>query len=153
MARKRPGQSGSSSPNTVLVVFLVLFILATLGMGGWAYSMIDGKKKAEEAADAASKKEAPLKKQADFYKMLAYEARIAQGDLGGGAEFTEWQGLRDFIETDNNGKVTVKDDTKYKDLGKEIEEARDKYVKSAQTAAADLGWEKGPRICVTRSRS
>ena len=49
MARKRSARSqgGSSSPNTVLVVFLVLFILATLGLGGWVYSIFGERRLAE----------------------------------------------------------------------------------------------------------
>ena len=52
----------SSSPNTVLVVFLILFILSTLGLGTWVYMLFGQraaweaeKRKSKETADAATK--------------------------------------------------------------------------------------------------
>jgi hypothetical protein len=77
MARKRSTRtpSGSSSPNTVLVVFLVLFILATLGLGGWVYSMSGERAKWEKQAKDAEVKVAAAKKGEEWAQLQEYELR------------------------------------------------------------------------------
>jgi hypothetical protein len=106
--RRPPQRRGSQSPNTVLVIFLIFFVLATLLAGVLAYYGYDGQKKLkEEAAKAKNDAKAAQKAQewSDFQSYLARKALgvpLAKGE--GIDEETQWQA--DLQEFDADGKVT-----------------------------------------------
>jgi hypothetical protein len=72
----------SSKPSTVLIVFLVFFILVSIGLGVWGYYGYAGQEKLETAAKnekTNSKAERELK---DFHMFMGTEARTAIGPPG-----------------------------------------------------------------------
>jgi hypothetical protein len=72
----------ASKPSTVLVVFLVFFILVSLGLGVWGYYGYAGQEKLDAAAKndrAAAKAEKEAK---DYQMLMGAEARIAIGAPG-----------------------------------------------------------------------
>jgi hypothetical protein len=79
--KKKPARRGdSTSPNTVLVIFLVFFVLATLGVGGWAWSLNNERHKWSKEAKDEKDKTTGLQKAIDWYKFQSYDARAALGD-------------------------------------------------------------------------
>ena len=141
MARKRSSRTagGSSSPNTVLVVFLVLFILATLGLGGWVYSVFGERHKWEKQAKDADVKVAAAKKAEDWALLKDYELRNMMGDPSmqddKSTEFEHWKLLQPELITEADGKVKLNDAGKFKD-----EKDKDSFFELVKKARADLGW-------------
>jgi hypothetical protein len=78
--RKRSKATASgSSPNTVLIIFLVFFVLLSIGLGVWAYYGYQAAKKKEaQGADIAKKAEAD-KRGLDWYKLQALWTKAAAG--------------------------------------------------------------------------
>src|SRR4051812_22568583 len=66
-----------TSPNVVLVVFLVVFVLSTLILGIWLYYSTQEKDKLAADAKSAKKSSDAAAQTIDLYKALADEARIA----------------------------------------------------------------------------
>jgi hypothetical protein len=98
MARKRSRTKASASnPNTVLVVFLVFFILLSIGLGVWGYF---GYKRADEREKARKDEEAKAKQAQTaekWYKLQAMWARAVAGHkLGEGAEADLKNWMEDF---------------------------------------------------------
>ena len=78
-ARKRAKAPADTNPSTVLVVFLVFFILLSIGLGVWGYF---GQKKVTQQADAAKKAKEDATKSdqgRDWYQLQALWAKAAEG--------------------------------------------------------------------------
>jgi hypothetical protein len=79
MARRSKSSRGSS-PNKVLIVFLVLFILAAIGEGVWAYTMIKEKDTWDKGVKDKEVTEAAAKREADWATFKSNELKAAMGD-------------------------------------------------------------------------
>src|SRR4051812_2053363 len=80
MARSRSRRGDSSNPNKVLVVFLVLFVLTTLGLGGWIYSMFGDRHRGAQLKKEAQDTEAAAKKREEWAEYRVAEMRAMLGD-------------------------------------------------------------------------
>jgi hypothetical protein len=149
MARKRASSGDSSSPNKALVVFLVLFILISMGLGGWVYSIFGERRKYEEDARKA-KADVTLAKEAEgWWKLQALELRAMLGDPilrdDKTDEHKDWRLLREeFVE----GASKMKDGSKYKDM-----KEKDAIKKWIETAVADLRWNSTGYAYATNYRA
>src|SRR5947209_7635746 len=72
----------SSKPSTVLVVFLVFFILLSIGLGVWGYYGYAGQEKLETAAKTAANSAKAEKEFANYMLYISNEARLAIGPPG-----------------------------------------------------------------------
>jgi hypothetical protein len=141
MARKRStrSQGGSSSPNKVLVVFLVLFILATLGLGGWVYSIFGERHKWEKSAKDAKINQTAADKARDWALLQAYELRNMLGDpsIQDEKATLEWKNLRDeFVaEADTPDKTKIKEGSKF-----DGEKDKDAFFELVKNGRKYLGW-------------
>jgi hypothetical protein len=148
MARRYPSSSGGGSPNAILVVFLVLFFLSTLGLGTWIYMIFSERhkwqsdaKKAEVAAKAAKDAEKEAQFLASELKRMLVDPLPNPKkleDLGlkkvDEDEFTEWKVTREeWIEPGE--KLAFKADSKFKD--NKAAKLLEFWVKRAYE---DLGW-------------
>ncbi len=141
MARRRASPAGSSSPNTFLVVLLVLFILATLGLGGWVYSIFGERHKYEAMGKAAEAKIAAAKNAEAWAKLQAYELK---GMVGAAAlqdeksnEFEEWKTLHGEAFEDEDAQLKPRAGGKFS--GEKDYEA---FRKVVETGRKDVGWNK-----------
>ena len=66
--RKPKKKESSTKPGTVLIMFLVFFILLSIGLGVWGYYGYDGQKKLDTDAKNA-KKDLTAQKSVDDYRM------------------------------------------------------------------------------------
>jgi hypothetical protein len=140
MARKKAARSrpDSSSPNKVLVVFLVIFILTTLGLGGWVYSIFGERRKGEEQARKFDADAKLAKQDLDWWQLQTYELRAMVGDPAfqddKTDEYKRWKELRDqFVE--QAADVKIKDDSKWK-----TEKDGEAVKKWIETATRELKW-------------
>src|SRR5436309_6091428 len=78
MARR--SKQPSSSPNTILVVFLVLFILSNIGFAVWVVNLFGERDKWDKDAKANADKATAADTKADFWKLYASDLRAAVGD-------------------------------------------------------------------------
>jgi Na+-transporting NADH:ubiquinone oxidoreductase subunit NqrC len=141
--RKKPYQPrrGAQSPNTVLVIFLIFFVLGTIVAGVLAYYGYDGQKKLKEEA---KNKEAAAKsalKAEDWANFQSYLARKAFGDPfhkeEGIDEETQWQAALDDFQVDDKAKtVSLKADSKFKDMKNKAE-----VEQMFKKAIENLGWD------------
>jgi hypothetical protein len=92
-ARKASIRRSSQSPNQALVVFLVFFILLSIGLGFWAYQNIATKKAAEDTAKKEKESKAVAEKAERYYKGQALWVKATLVSLTD-AEKTE---LNDFL--------------------------------------------------------
>lgn len=120
---KKKKREKSGSPNVVLVVFLVLFIIATITLGVFLYMALDEKSIALREA-AKDKKDAQTHKTTvTYYRWFSRELRAALGDKLGEKEVPELTvdregfnkgGFKDVAtDIDITGKV-------YKDLSDKL---------------------------------
>jgi hypothetical protein len=72
----------SSKPNTVLIVFLVFFILVSIGLGVWGYYGYAGQEKLEAAAKNEKKNSQAERDFKDYHMFMGTEARTAIGAPG-----------------------------------------------------------------------
>jgi len=72
----------SSKPNTILVIFLVFFILLSIGLGIWGYYGYAGQEKLETAAKTERNAAKAAKDFAEYAMYMANEARLAIGSPG-----------------------------------------------------------------------
>lgn len=86
MARRSKTRDGSS-PNTILVIFLVLFILSNIGFGVWVYNLFQERDKWDKAAADKDVQIKAVQNTSDFYRLWANELRAGVGD----PEFTKKQ--------------------------------------------------------------
>lgn len=92
--RKPTRKQSSSSPNVVLVIFLVLFVLVSIGLGIFAYYGYADKEKLVDAAKSARTMADAAKLAADYYKVSNFDARLAVGETLAPDQKTEYEGLR-----------------------------------------------------------
>lgn len=76
---KKSSKKDSSSPNMVLVVALILFIIVSIGMGVFAYYGYEGQDALRSKARAAAKEAESFKAQSNNYAVLGLDALIAEG--------------------------------------------------------------------------
>jgi hypothetical protein len=142
MARKRSSPAGSSSPNAVLVVFLVLFILATLGLGGWVYSIFGERHKYEEMGKKAEAKISSNNKAKDWALLQSYEIRNMLGEAAlqddKSNEFTEWKTFHAEAFNDADGQLKLREGGKF---DAEAAKDREAFRKLVETARKDLDWD------------
>src|SRR5262245_41553984 len=77
---KKPSKRDKSNPNTVLVIFLVFFVLLSIGLGVWGYYGYADRDKLTEAAKTAKKDAGAFNERAEFFATLARDARAALGE-------------------------------------------------------------------------
>jgi hypothetical protein len=98
MARRTKTAGPSTSPNKVLVIFLVLFILVAIGEGVWAYSLLKERdnwdKVAKDKTDAA--KAANLEQ--DWVKFKLDEVLAAVGDEN---FYSKSENVKDWLQRRN----------------------------------------------------
>src|SRR3712207_5728078 len=141
MARSRASRSrgDSANPNTVLVVFLVLFILTTLGLGVWVYSMFGQRHRAEEAKREANETLDKAKKREEWAKLQLQEMWAMLGEQDDKApEYEEWKAARAEV-------IEPGAEPKFKEGGKfaAYEKERKAFEESVKAAYKDLGWNPG----------
>jgi len=114
---KKKKKEPSTSPNTVLIIFLVLFVLLTLGFGFWGYSGMANVAEAQNKVKAATTTAAVEKTSCKYYSMLYRDLRIALGDKLEPEEEADWKVNRDdFLK---EGSSTFKDE-KHQDAAKKL---------------------------------
>jgi hypothetical protein len=72
----------TSKPNTVLVIFLVFFILVSIGLGIWGYYGYAGQEKLEKDTKQANISTKAAKELADYALYMNFEKGIAIGGSG-----------------------------------------------------------------------
>src|SRR5438093_1376025 len=78
-AKKRSSRSrrpDSTSPNTVLVLFLVFFVLLSIGLGVWGYYGYAGQKELKDKAESAERAKNAAIKAERFANLFSREARV-----------------------------------------------------------------------------
>ena len=113
LKKKRKEQSGS--PNIVLVIFLVFFILVNITFGIlWYYALQDrATAKSSAAAAEATKREA--EKARDYYRMLYYEMKVVTGNPLSKEEDEKYNPVKESFMKDDYGDYasqTDKDETR-----------------------------------------
>jgi hypothetical protein len=116
--RKKPyPQRGAQSPNTVLVIFLIFFVLATVITGVLAYYGYMGQDKLKKDAKEAEAKVKGVQKAEQWKEFQALLTRMALGDPFFKDDNTdEANNFAASLESFDTAKGTLKeDDTKFKD--------------------------------------
>ena len=125
---KKPSRKkDNTSPNVILVVFLVLFILSNIILGVWLYYSAQEKEKLSADAKAAKKVSDADRTALIMQRMLTDDSRLA---AFGSTALGEDEKKNVVLER----KELLTDGGKYKD-----EKARDIYLKVLTTYQADLG--------------
>jgi hypothetical protein len=117
---KKKKKDKSGSPNVILVVFLVLFVLTSIGLGVWGYygyaeqkTLRDERSRQKAAADSA-------KNTADYYSMLWRELRNAiAGEKLDADEKTALETDQAKFQAGDTGAFK---NEKYRDLAKQFKE-------------------------------
>src|ERR1700722_6778656 len=100
---KKKKKEKSTSPNVILVVFLVFFILVSIGLGVWGYYGYAGQQELvdkRKAAEATAKSE---KTPAEYYSMLYGDLRQARGEKLDPDEETALNGNRTAFKKEGFG--------------------------------------------------
>jgi hypothetical protein len=103
-----------TSPNTVLVLFLVFFVLLSIGLGVWGYYGYAGQKELKDAAATAERNKTAALKGEEYAKFVAAELRaqvlgpnFLLKEEGGIDEANLWQVAReDFKSNEDGGKFS-----------------------------------------------
>jgi len=93
----RGNAPGNANPNTVLVVFLVLFVLTSIGLGTWAYVTQGAQKDLETVAVREKKSATAMEKKAEFLAFMTRELKVAVGQTLEGDEQISWDISRQDI--------------------------------------------------------
>lgn len=133
---KKPSKRrDTQNPNTVIVLFLVFFVILSIGLGVWGYFGYAGQDELRGKTKDAQDKLAAAQLGENYYQFLALDSRLAMGHPVD-ADLKEWEKLRDQFFQDGGkfkGEATrpamlkMIDDTK-KDVG--YDEANRKYASS-----------------------
>lgn len=132
-SKKKPvRRRDSTNPNTVLIIFLVFFVLATLGLGGWAWSLNSERHVWSKKEKDATDKVTGLQKAMDWYRGQSYDMRAALGDKTFQDEKSdEYNELKLFRE------ALAEENSKYKE--------QKEFAAVVQLVAENdklLGWDK-----------
>ena len=129
MAARKKSARNRENPSTVLVVFLVFFVLLSIALGVTTYYGYAGQKKLEEDALNARKETKAARNAEDYFKFQALTARAAQGPLvknEGIDEPNDFTVLMDGFE----------DGSKFKD-----EKTRPAIEELVKAMKKNLGWD------------
>jgi hypothetical protein len=145
--RRPPQRRGSQSPNTVLVIFLIFFVLGTIIAGVLAYYGYDGQKKLKEDAAKAETKYKAAAKAEEFALFQSYIARKALGAAlvknDKSDEETQWQAALEELTPDGTiGGAKFKDEQTKAAVEEMFKKAKD-----------DLGWDPAGKKFVTTYRA
>ncbi len=127
----------ATKPNTILVIFLVFFILVSIGLGVWGYYGYAGQEKLEATAKTDKKNLQAEKEVRDYQLFIASEARTAIGgpanpkDAVVDPDDAVFVGAirKDFVEPNSKYKAGDKSYTKY----------YEPMLKMIKTFESDLG--------------
>jgi hypothetical protein len=138
-ARKKSSRNRANpnNPNTVLVLFLVFFILVSIGTGVTTYYGYAGQKKLEEDAIGAVRKAKSAQNALDYYKLQALVGRAALGPLVKDDNTDEYNDFAVYLEG-------FKDNSKFKD-----EKTRPAIEELVKKTEADLGWNPAEKKFTT----
>ena len=78
-SRKRSKASTSNNPSTVLIIFLVFFVLLSIGLGVWGYYRNQAAQKKEKLGVDLKQNMEAAKKGEDWYKLQALWTKAASG--------------------------------------------------------------------------
>src|SRR5438445_84067 len=81
--RRMPTRRGGDNPSKVLVIFLVFFILLSIGLGAGTYFGFAGQKELDDKAKTANKKTDDALKERDYALLRAREATAMLAGQGG----------------------------------------------------------------------
>ncbi len=96
---KKPSRKkDSSSPSLALIIFLVIFVLLSIGLGVWGYYGYAGQEKLAADAKTAKTKETVQKEEKDYEQMVALEGMQAIGLQLTPDQLTTLTGLRDALQ-------------------------------------------------------
>lgn len=76
---KKPSKRDKSNPSTVLIIFLVFFVLLSIGLGVWGYYGYAGQEELRKVAATEKKNTEAMNLKADFAMTVARDARAAIG--------------------------------------------------------------------------
>jgi hypothetical protein len=107
--RKPVRRKDTTKPSTALILFLVFFIVLSLGLGVWGYYGYAGQDELKTKTKAAKATADANLVELEFWKFAAQDARLATGDTLDADEQTSWNETRDtyFGKADNKYKVVV----------------------------------------------
>ncbi|MBM4071359.1 MAG: hypothetical protein FJ271_20840 [Planctomycetes bacterium] len=136
--KKAPKRKDNTNPNTVLVLFLVFFVLLSIGLGTWGYFGYAGQDKLRDDAKKAKDSEATAKLTAEFNLFQALDARQAIGQSLEPDDLKELDKLRDrfFQEKENFTAAIFKNKPAIENMIKEVkkdigyDDAGNKYASS-----------------------
>jgi hypothetical protein len=101
--KKPTKKRDTTNPNTVLVIFLVFFVLLSIGLGIWGYYGYAGQEKLRVTAKEEIQKAGANKVGEDFARFAAFDYQQAIGVALDAADLNSWKTLRDQV-LDENGK-------------------------------------------------
>jgi hypothetical protein len=114
---KKQRKEKSTSPNVVLVVFLVFFFLLTIGLGIWGYYAYAGQDILRKEASSARAAATGANLGKEYYFMLYGDLRLALGDTIDPAEQDQFDTARESFLLPDFGKFK---DEKTKDAAKKL---------------------------------
>jgi hypothetical protein len=127
---KKQKKEKSTSPNVVLVIFLVFFFLLSIGLGIWGYYGYAGQeelRRARSNADAAAR---GSKLGLEYYSMLYGDLRLDLGDTIDPAEEDQFNTARDAFLLPDFGKFK---DEKTKEAAKKLmDDLKDQLAKTGK---------------------
>src|SRR5439155_9133533 len=77
--KKHKRQKDTGSPNLVLALFLILFVLSNIIFGLWLYFTVEEKNKAITNQSVAVREKAAAQKAAELYQTVLNDMRSAMG--------------------------------------------------------------------------
>src|SRR5216684_69704 len=79
MAARKKNRGNPNNPNTVLVLFMVFFILVSIGLGVMTYYGYAGQDKLKNDAESARKDAKSAWNASDYFRFQAMMGRAAEG--------------------------------------------------------------------------
>ncbi len=122
----------ASKPSTVLVIFLVFFILISIGLGVWGYYGYAGQEKLETATKSANNAAKAAKDFANYALYMSNEARLAIGAPGNPKDAVMTP--EDAVFFDDTRKRVLDDNSAYK-----AEKSLEPFKKLLEALKTDLG--------------
>jgi len=131
--KKTKRQKDTGSPNIVLVLFLILFVLSNIILGLWLYFAYDEKNKALSAKTAADKEKAANQNAVAAYKVVLDDLRQAVGQQLTADEKATLEVNRKTLYDDNGAYAKIED----------VAKVRPAYLKLLEEVKGELGVEDG----------